>query len=229
MFSRKKLTQTLTEIGCKQLGPMLYSVPTSTRAVEHSVSFRLLGVYRWELDAWAGLKNRDAEAFTVHCLSEYAGERWREWTSQRTEGYPLRFVPQFPVGKLTNWGDMRALSIRDLSHDETAARVATDISQFLIPFLARVATERNLLEILLRDEEPMPWYQFGPLTRATHIVFLATRNGLEEKVYRPAIERHAKFIANQLTGVEAAVFLDRVIDAAGRIKPNRSSSGREEA
>ena len=109
---------------------------------------------------------------------------------------------------------MRILSIRDYSHDETAARVATDMSAHVFPFLRRINTEEEMFNFLVSNEEPMPWYQCSPLTRLTHIIYLANKLVIPDERYMPAIERESKFIANQLAGVDTKTFVQNVTEAA---------------
>jgi hypothetical protein len=193
---------------------LLYKLPTSTDSIQHFALFRLLGVYRWELDAWASVRNREAEEFSIEALRKCAGERWRKWSSKEYPEHRLRFATQFPVGKLAGWGTMRALSIRDYSHDETAARVAADLSKHLLPFLQKIGTEESMFDFLVSNDEPMPWYQCSPLTRTAHIIYLANKLGLPEDRYLPALERESKFIANQLGGIDTKTFVHNLTEAA---------------
>jgi hypothetical protein len=74
MFDNRLLTNALAEIGCRKVGKLEYNVPSAQHALSWTVAFRLLGVYRWEIDGSVNYSHLKATLFARRCLRELAGE-----------------------------------------------------------------------------------------------------------------------------------------------------------
>src|SRR3954469_19321364 len=212
MFDRRQLTKALDGLGFRAAGPLQYELRSSEPVVHKYLCFRLLGIYRWELEGTVGFMHPEAEAFAVHCLKAFGGSWW-QWALTKKSDLP--FTAQCRIGKLAGWKPPSdVLNIQKLTAAESAARVRSDVEKFVLPFLARIQSARDFLELLIRNEEPMPWHQWGPVHRLCQIVFLANREGVSNSTYAPVFEVERRFLTNQLNGPDLNWFLGKVQEAA---------------
>jgi hypothetical protein len=210
MFDRRKLTKALGPLNFRPVSPLQYELVDEEPVVRKYLSFRLLGVYRWELEGKVGLAHDEADEFARKCLHDFGGSWW-QWALSNKRAHP--FVAQCYMGRLAGWPS-QGLSIKELSSDESAARVQQDVQSFVLPFLSRINSPRALLDILLRDEDPMPWLEWGPLHRLGQVVFLAHLEGLPTSTYSPIFKAQHKIIASQLRSVDPDWYLEKLAEQA---------------
>ena len=211
MFDNRLLTNELAAIACPKRGKLEYELPTALHALQWSVTFRLLGVYRWELDGGVRCVHQIASSFARRCLRELAGNWWAN-TLARNPG--MGNGMGFPIANLAPWSSMHSLRIKDFTAQECASRVAKDVESYVLPFVASVQSEQRYLELLLADEKPMQWLFCQPLTRFAEVVWLSAKLGKNEVAAMAALKRERKFAQGQLQGVELDEYAERVVQAA---------------
>lgn len=139
MFDRKVLTARLSEIGCSEIAPRCYALPSAHPEITWSVHFRLLGTYRWELDGGLCWSHARAGVFAQECLRKYAGPIWVD-SRQQNDGSPL--------APFMGWGPKHALVVRDMTTNETADVLSGGLDSFVLPVVAAVKDDNALLELL---------------------------------------------------------------------------------
>jgi hypothetical protein len=211
MFDHRRLTTAMQAIGCQKRGKLDYALPSGCPALEWSVSFRLLGVYRWEIDGTVKCSHTGATRFAQRCLQEFAGP----WWSKTMLNHPhIGDGTLFPVAKLAPWGTLHALKIQEMSAEESAARVAHDVRQYVQPFVAALGSEVDYLRALVQDNEPIRWFFGQPLARAAEIAWLASRLESTVQPLSLAVQREKGLLQQQLRDLELSVYVDRVTHAA---------------
>jgi hypothetical protein len=145
MFDHRLLTSALSELGCPKLDKLEYSLPTAHPSLQWSVTFRLLGVYRWEIDGAVRYSHRQATLFAQRCLRELAGDWWREMLLKHPK---LGGGMGFPIANLAPWSSMHSLKIKDFSAAESASRVAADLQAYVLPFVASIQSEHRYAELV---------------------------------------------------------------------------------
>lgn len=88
MFDNRLLTRAMAGLGCTKLDKLAYSIPSSQPNLDWSVTFRLVGIYRWEIDGFVRCIHNDAAVFGRMCMREFAGDWWKNSLAkhQRLEG-----------------------------------------------------------------------------------------------------------------------------------------------
>lgn len=166
MFDRKMLTARLAGIGCSEIAPRSYSLPSAHPEISWSVHFRLLGTYRWELDGGLRWSHSRADAFAQECLRKYAGPMWAD-LPQQGDGTPL--------SPFMGWGSRRALLLRDMTASETADSLAVGLASSVLPVVAGVKDDNALLDLLALGNVPFEWLYCHPLYRYPEAAYLAAR------------------------------------------------------
>jgi hypothetical protein len=213
MFDQRRLDRELAGIGCQKVARLQYSLPSSNPSLRWSANFRLLGVYRWEIDGGLKVAHQVATPFAQRCLRELAGP-W--WASASTKHPNIGDGTGCPVAKLAPWGPLHALKIKDLTAVDSAARVAADVRQYLMPFVKAVQDEEAYLSLLLDDRPPMQWMFSQPLARFAEAAFLTFRLGREPGVALAALERERSFAVGQLPDKDLDAYAQSVLHAARR-------------
>ena len=205
MFDQKLLSSRLRALGCAELAPLSYSLPTGHPDVSWSVHFRLLGTYRWELDGGVRWTHRLASGFAHHCLTTFAGTTWGG-SALAGDGTPLAsFLP---------WGERRALVIRGLSAEETAGTLASGIRSLVIPLVASISADEHLLHALSQNVAPMQWIYAQPLFRFAEATYLATKVGSGHGELDARLAEEGGAMQHQLDGVALEEYVRRVRVAA---------------
>jgi len=213
MFDNRLLTNELARIGCPKLAKLEYLLPGTHPNLQWSVTFRLLGVYRWEIDGTVRCWHNTATPFAWRCVRELAGE-W--WTNSLRRLPNLEAGSGFPVAKLAPWSLMHSLQIKDFSAEESASRVAHDLQEYVLPFVASIRSEERYLELLLADEKPMQWLFSQPLARFAEAAWLCVKLGAGERPAFAALERERRFMEGQLHDLQLNKYAERVFQAAQR-------------
>lgn len=211
MFDNRLLTSALSRIACHKLDKLEYAMPTAHPGLQWSVAFRLLGVYRWEIDGSVRCSHEQATQFARRCLRELAGEWWANSLQRHPK---LGGGIGFPVANLAPWGAMHSLNIKDFSAEESASRVASDIQTYVLPFVAAIQSEHRYLELILADEKPMQWRFCQPLQRFAEAAWLSVKLGESLRLALEILERERSFMQGQLQDLELNAYAERVIHAA---------------
>jgi hypothetical protein len=210
MFNHRLLTTALSELGCIKIGKLEYGLPEANPSLQWSMAFRLMGVYRWEIDGSVRCSHPEATPFANYCVRELAGEWWKN-ALQRQPKLINRIA--FPIAKLAPWSEMHSLNIKDLSAEQSAAQVASDIQLHVLPFVAGITSESRYLERLLADEKPMQWLFCQPLHRFAEAAWLCRKLGENVDMAMAAFARERLFLQGQLRDLDADVYAECVIHA----------------
>jgi hypothetical protein len=211
MFDQRVLDKKLAALGAQKQGKLTYSLASSNPSLCWTLGFRLLGVYRWEIDGSLKATHTVASPFARRCLAEYAGQWWRNALSKHPE---IGLGNGFPITNLTNWSQYHSLKIKDLSAEDSAQRVASDINDYVIPFIQSIPDDSAYLTHLLADELPMRWLYGQPLTRFAEAVKLSIMNGKGVDSAKFSIERERLFAKGQLQDHDLDEYIASVIKAA---------------
>ena len=210
MFDNRLLTRAMAGLGCTKLDKLAYSIPSSQPNLDWSVTFRLVGIYRWELDGFVRCIHNDAAVFGRMCMREFAGDWWKNSLAkhQRLEG-----GVSCPVANLAPWSAMHSLSIKDMTADESASKVAKDIQTHVLPFVSSVQSEQRYLQLLLADETPMRWGHGQSLRRFAESVWLCKRLGESLDPALAALERERSLLQGQLFDISLDTYAESVVHA----------------
>jgi len=211
MFDRKLLSSRLIEIGCRSAGPLKYTLPGSNPKITWSLTFRLLGVYRWEVDGGVQWHHSEASPFARRCLELFAGDWWRDFVQREKE---FQGGGGFPIAKLAPWGITHALKIRDLSAEDSAARITSDTAQYILPFVRGIGTDQDFHALLLRDEPPAQWLFGQPLLRFAELAFMTAKLGKPNQLLDAVRHEQRQFLAGQLHDQSFEQYVEQVLHAA---------------
>ncbi|MDZ7654028.1 MAG: hypothetical protein U5L03_16460 [Burkholderiaceae bacterium] len=211
MFDQRLLDKQLAAIDCSKLSKLSYALPSSNPSLRWSVSFRLLGVYRWEIDGAVKVAHEDATPFAQRCLQQLAGSWWASAVAKHPN---IGDGTGCPVANLAPWGSMHSLKIKDLSTAESSERVAADVRTYVLPFVQSVRDEVAYLTLLLSDQEPMKWMFSQPLARFAEAAFVSVRLGKSPEHALAALERERAFAVGQLPGHDLDEYARSVLQAA---------------
>jgi len=208
MFDSRLLTSSMLARGCPKLDKLVYGLPEAHPSLQWSVAFRLLGVYRWEIDGSVSYSHRQATQFAQHCLRELAGDWWKNSLLKQPK---LSGGMGFPVARLAHWSANHSLVIKELSAQESATRVATDIETTVLPFVASVQTEHRFLELILANGKPTEWLYCQTLQRFAQAVWLCAKLGHGFEPALLALERERHLMQGQLHDLSVDVYAERVL------------------
>jgi hypothetical protein len=210
MFDNRLLTRAMAQLGCMKLDKLAYSLPSSQSNLEWSVTFRLLGVYRWEIDGAVRCLHNEAAVFGRMCMREFAGNWWKNSLAKHPE---LGGGVGCPVANLAHWSAMHSLNIKDLTAEESAAQVTRDIQTYVLPFVSTIQSEQQYLELLLADEKPMRWHHGQPLQRFAESVWLCKRLQASLNPALAALERERALLQGQLFDLSLDTYAESVLQA----------------
>lgn len=205
MFDRKVLTARLSEIGCSEIGPRCYALPSAHPEIEWSVHFRLLGTYRWELDGGLRWSHARAGVFAQECLRKYAGPIWVD-SPQQNDGSPL--------APFMGWGPKHALVVRDMTTNETTDALSSGLASSVLPIVAAVKDDNAFLELLASGNTPFEWLHCQPLYRYAEAVYLAARLNVVCSNLSARLAEKGAAMRHQLDGIALEAFVHEVDVAA---------------
>lgn len=211
MFDQRILDKKLAAFGVQRQGKLTYRFASPNQNLSWTLSFKLQGVYRWEIEGWLKATHAVASPFAKRCLAEYAGQRWADAVVR----HPPEWLGQsFPITNLTNWSQNHSLKIKEFTAEESADRVASDVDQCVLPFVQSIQDDEAYLDHLLADDLPMQWLYCQPLTRFAEAVKLSFRNGRSADAALQAIERQRLFAKGQLFDQDLDEYIASVLRAA---------------
>lgn len=213
MFDQRILDKKLATLGVQKQAKLTYSVASPNPNLSWTLSFRLLGVYRWEIDGSLKATHAVASPFSRQCLAEYAGQWWTDAVARLPE---IGMGNGFPITNLTNWSQFHSLKIKDFSAEESASRIASDVNQHVLPFVQSILDDGAFLDRLLADDLPMRWLYCQPLTRFAEIVKLSLLTGRDPVSALQAIERERQFAKGQLHDRDLDEYIASVFRAASK-------------
>jgi len=211
MFDQRTLDKKLAALGAQKQGKLAYNLVSPSQNISWTLSFRLLGVYRWEIDGALKATHAVASPFARRCLAEFAGQWWADALARLPE---IGAGNAFPITNLTNWSQSHSLKIKDLTAEESAARVATDVKQHVLPFVQSIQNDDAYLDCLLSDDLPMRWLYCQPLTRFAETVKLSLLTGRGVDAALQALEPERQLAKGQLPDQDLDAYVNLVIRAA---------------
>jgi hypothetical protein len=208
----RTLADELLKWGCSPTGKLAFSLPSGSGSVCWHISFRTLGFAKDQIDGTLRYCHRTATPFGWYCLSHFAGARWKDSIAD-----DLKLLSGgFAIGPVAGWRSNFTFDNRGLSPDEAARGVAADIQSRVMPFIAGVQTDQQLLHLLTSDAEPYPWFRSQSLARLAEVALLEARLGDPGHRVLSLASRFAPMLQDQLDGVELPQYVEGVLAAAQR-------------
>ena len=185
------LTEVLSELGYRRRKKNVCRAEWSTADVEHFLRFQRWGIPK-KLSCDFGIRNQRAQLFSSEEIIKYGGPIFGQMIRHdKRNGCWMNF----PLGKHVDWNFRWALELETLSESEFKNRIRLAIEGWLLPFITQVVNRADLLELLLTDVEPCPWFNNNGAIRAAQIVCLARQIGWNPDDIRSALEPFARKIA----------------------------------
>jgi hypothetical protein len=184
-------TPILQQAGHEKVDILTYKARWSSADVEHFIYFKEGGKTKGLFSGYFGIRNTEAEAFSVNAIRRYSGEfhfqvlRYNEHTTCTMRFYFGVFVPPL-------W-DIYAPT---LSTSEIGKLVEDIVTKHVCPAIQGVTTIEKLMSLLLQDEHPCPWARTNGAIRAAQIVVLGGKCGLDFSRIRSALEPRLAFVAH---------------------------------
>ena len=177
---KRAIEQSLVSLQYVPVGDFSYKSLWGEKNVEHFLYFSAYGAPKQFLSADFGLRNREAEQFSVDLIKEIGGKLYRTWRHNAKRDCSMRF----PFGKLAGWAPRWSIDVLRISERELGDRIQTDITRFLFPLVKHIATTQDLLDVLMLDRDPFRWLHVNSAVRAAQIAFLARRTGTDSREIR---------------------------------------------
>lgn len=212
MFDDALMKTEMSSIGYVRKSKYVYRASWSSDHVEH---FIFLGKdSRRYIVADFGLRNSIAEEFGIASIVKYGHPNFRVMLEHRdpSTACSMRFgfgrIDKFS-GKL--WPRIR---IPEITGSELAAFVATFISQHVFPVTRHVTGLNSLLDFLIVDAEPHPWFAVNYAIKTAHIVAISSQLGLGRNEIRELLKPHEDAIKLVPGGKirDPKSYVDRYVD-----------------
>jgi hypothetical protein len=211
MFDQRILDAKLAALDVQKRARLTYCIASPNQNLSWTLTFRLLGVYRWEIDGALKALHSVASPFARRCLAAHAGPSWTNVVGRMPE---VGMGEGFPISNLTNWSQFHSLKIKELTAEESADRIAFDVRRQVLPFVESIKDDGVYLDRLLADDLPMRWLYCQPLARIAEIVKLSLLTGRGLDAAFQVIEREHKFAQEQLHDQDLCAYVDAVVRAA---------------
>jgi len=181
----------LSQEGYDRVDGLAYKARWGTADVEHFIYFEEGGKTKGLFSGLFGIRNPDAEAFSVDAIRRYSGEfhfKILRYDERAT------CTMRFPFHQFTP--PLWSLNISLQSDREIGAAVRHIVVEHVRPAAGDVTSADGLLSVLVRDEPPFSWAYTSGAIRAAQIVALASKTGLCSRRTRLLLEPRLLFIAN---------------------------------
>jgi hypothetical protein len=185
--------QATLDAGYEPIDNLVYKAIWSSSEVEHFVYFVESGKRGGAFLGWFGMRNVEAEFFSVNAIRSYSGEfHFQALKYDRRKSCTMRF--QFGILDRSGW----CITVPTMSNVEIDRCVGEFISKYLYPILSNIATIDKYLGLIVSDAEPFRWALTNGAIRAAQIVALAAKAGLTRDWVRSVLEPRLQFISNGL-------------------------------
>ena len=181
------VTPVLFKDGYELVGPLVYKARWGSPDVEHLVFFEAGGKTEGLFSGAFGIRNREAEAFSIDAIRRYGGPplKYNQHTSCTMRfSFHLIHPPFF------------ALYTARLPDSEISTPIQHVVSQHIRPAMSKVTTMGQFMSLLIENERPCLWAVTNGAIRAAQIVVLASKSGLCPDRIRAMLEPRLVFIAN---------------------------------
>ena len=208
----KTLVTCLADVGLTKTGALTFELPAQQQArISWQLSFRTLGFAKNQIDAALRYRHALSTDFAWQCLLSFAGRRWSD-LAQRFANE--RFSGGFPVALIAGWRSDHTFDNRGMHPDESARAVAKDIENWVLPFTRRLTSDDQLLDFLVRDEEPFPWFRSQGLTRLAEVAKLEAVLDVDRSSLEVLAATHQQMLEDQLDAVSLSSYTESVRSAA---------------
>ncbi|MBJ2155099.1 hypothetical protein [Variovorax sp. IB41] len=206
MSLSKRLNIELARLGCKQVEPLVFDVPSYDGAIDWRLSFKTLGFTKGRVGGALRYRHRIATDFGWLCLSQLGGP-----LLSRAEAPPWGFSGGVPFGLMAGWRADWTIDSPSSQHEATAQRIAADVQANVLPFVLNMQSDEDLFRLLLQDSEPWSWQRSQPLSRFAEVACIAKILNVPASVFLPLAEKHSFQMQDQLDSVDLATFIDGVM------------------
>jgi hypothetical protein len=209
MLKERTITSIVGEQEYARLKRFSYKANWSTPDVEHFLFFSTYGNPRAFLTADFGVRNVDAQNFSVKSIQAYGGGAYHLVARDESNQCYMRF----PLGKLAGWAPRWSLTFSKMSDGDLAELLTWAIREMLFPVIRDVTNLDRFISLLMCDEEPVRWVHVNGAMRMAQIAYLARRLGMGAIEIRSMLERRANKIRAHLGrgALDPAAYIDQVI------------------
>ena len=126
---------------------------------------------------------------------------------------PQRLSGGIAIGSVAGWRADHTFDNRGMSPDDAARQVAQHVASKVMPFAEQISSDNRLLNWLVEDQEPFPWFRSQGLTRIAEIACLEARLGYVVTVVPKLAEKHSAMLTDQLDGVDLSEYVRGILGA----------------
>lgn len=176
------------------------------------LSFRTLGFAKDQIDGALRYRHPVCSEFGWQCLVRFGGSKWASLSDRFGKE---RYSAGFPIAPIAGWRSNHTFDNRGLQPDESARAVARDVQAHVLPFIATFGSDKELLDFLVIDEEPFPWFRSQGLSRLAEIARLEAVLDVRQSRLEHLASTHKQMLEDQLDEVSLATYVECVRRAAG--------------
>ena len=151
MLDENVLVTALNAVQYERIAQLIYKANWSTPEVEHFLFFSVHGSPEQFLNAHFGFRNPAAQDFSFRSILKYGGEAFRLLKQDSRTDCFLRFSFH-RLQPTRRW----SLHISEFSAPELSRLLEVTIRERLFPAIRAVTGLRELLQVILADQEPYP-------------------------------------------------------------------------
>jgi hypothetical protein len=199
----------MSDLGYLRKKANIYRAEWSLHDVEHFLYIEMWGKPKQFLAVDFGFRNPPSWIFAIMEIRKYGGEIFQDM--KPNDPYPIS--NSFSLGRFAGWPYRDSLSLFQLSGTSLQTKLKIDIENRLFPIIRPLFNIDRLLEFLLIDAEPCPWWRSAAGIRAAQIAHLARRVGWRDADIREALRPFEKPIIQSMprTVPNPAAYLDSII------------------
>lgn len=207
----KTLASCLAELGARKASALVFELPALHGQVSWQLSFRTLGFAKDQIDGAIRYRHPLCTDFGWQSLLRFAGKRWDFLADHFAKE---RYSAGFPMALVANWRSNHTFDNRGLTPEESARAVAKDVQDHVLPFVAKLQSNEQLLQFLVNDEEPFPWFRSQGLARLAEVAKLEATIDARHSLLEQLAFTHKQMLEDQLDGVSLATYTECIRKAA---------------
>lgn len=207
----KTLATSLAEVGMAKVAPLVFERLGQNGPISWQLSFRTLGFGKDQIDGAIRYRHAMCTDFGWKCLFRFAG---RNWSSLADRFAKERYSAGFPIALVAGWRSNHTFDNRGMNPDQAAVAVAKDVKASVLPFFARLDSDEALLDFLVKDEEPFPWFRSQCLSRLAEVAKLEQVLKVPESRLENLASTHRQMLTDQLDNVALETYVESIRHAA---------------
>jgi hypothetical protein len=207
----KTLAASLADLGMTKVTSLVFDSPALHGQISWQLSFRTLGFAKDQIDGAIRYRHPLCTQFGWQCLLRFAG---RSWDSLAEQFSKERYSAGFPIALVAGWRSNHTIDNRGLDPDESARAVARDVQARVLPFIAKFDSDEQLLQFLVKDEEPFPWFRSQGLSRLAEVAKLEAALDVRDSSLERLASAHRQMLEDQLDEVSLATYTECIRRAA---------------